>query len=616
MGAIVAILGPRSKVDLAAGLGRMIARAPYRGRAEVHAEDGIAIGAQSLGWDASLAVHDEWLAAMHGYVGNWNDLGVSSDRIRQATTDADRLLVGFLELRDALFARLRGEVAGILVHRTRKQAWAFRDVLGCRPMFFREVDDCLYLASEIAQALAADGAKAVPFLEPLVAFLANREEPREETLYRGVSRLLPARVQEIDFGGRARRTSLRPYWTPPGEEETHYPIDEAGLARELRGHLARAAAYGVPKGQPFAVALSGGLDSTALWALITQSARAGDMDAARGRPVSLVYPGLACDERPLIELMASSTGASPVFVDVSRIRCDQEIERLVERLGVAMPSPMYQLGPMLSAAREDGRRVLLTGQGADEWLGVKRGFLARRLARADLRGFVRDWKHSGRAWPPSWSPFLRRQLVWAATGWLRAVPGLAQVERLRRIPRWLSPTAARGLVARPPTPSELCTDPPRRETLCLVEWYQSGLFLEPSELFAAHEGVELRHPFLSLDLIDFAFRTPAAAFSGRARTKHLQRLATSDLLPAAILEKAKVYFESAMVSGVRALAENPGRLFCAVRDADIVLRETVLKVCDRAKSGDSTDADETALLNLLIAERALRQFKRNGESDD
>ena len=507
----------------------MVARAPYRGPGQVHAEDGIALGVQSLGWDASLAVHDDWLAAIHGYVGNWNDLGVSSDRFRQATTDADRLLAAFLEMKDALFARLRGELAGILVHRARKQAWAFRDVLGCRPMFLREVEGCLYLASEISQTLAPDGAKAVPFLDPLVAFLANRAEPREETLCRGVVRLLPAHVQEIAFSGPACRTRLDRYWTPPREQEPQYPIDETGIARKLRDHLARAAAYSVPKGQPFAVALSGGLDSTALWALIVQSARGGDRDAAQGRPVSLVYPGLACDERSLIEMMASHTGASPIFVDVSRVRCDQEIERLVDRLGVTMPSPMYQLGPMLSATREDRRRVLLTGQGPDEWLCAKRGFLARRLARGDLRGFVQDWKQCGRAWPPRWSPFLRQQVVWAATSWLRAVPGLARIERIRRIPRWLSRKAAIGLLARAPTPFETCTDPARRETLCLVEWHQSGQFLEPSELFAAREGVELRHPFQGLDLIDFAFRTPAAAFSGRARTKHLQRLATSDL---------------------------------------------------------------------------------------
>ena len=52
MGAIVAILGPQGKVDLAAGLQRMIARAPYRGRAEVHAEDGIALGVQA--WAGTL----------------------------------------------------------------------------------------------------------------------------------------------------------------------------------------------------------------------------------------------------------------------------------------------------------------------------------------------------------------------------------------------------------------------------------------------------------------------------------------------------------------------------------------------------------------------------------
>ena len=366
--------------------------------------------------------------------------------------------MAFLEMKDSLFPRLRGEVAGLLVHRARKQAWAFRDVLGCRPMFFREVEDCLYLASEISQTRAQTGPRRRR-LEPLVAFLTYRDEPREETLYRGSRASYQRNVRRCIPAGLAEQgcVATGPH---PASRSPSYPIDETGLARELRSHLTRAAAYGVPKGQPFAVALSGGLDSTALWALITQRARAGDVDASRGRPVSLVYPGLACDEKSLIELMASHTGASPIFVDVSSVRCDQEIERLVERLGVTIPSPMYQLGPMLSAAREDGRRVLLTGQGPDEWLCAKSGFLARRLTRGDLRGFAQDWKTQRWAWPPSWSPFLRQQLVWAATSWLRAVPGLAQIERLRRIPRWLSRAAAIGLVHARPHHSSCVPIPP------------------------------------------------------------------------------------------------------------------------------------------------------------
>ena len=70
-----------------------------------------------------------------------------------------------------------------------------------------------------------------------------------------------------------------------------------------------------------------------------------------------------------------------------------------------------------------------------------------------------------------------------------------------------------------------------------------------------------------------------------------------------------MYFESAMVSGVRALAESPDRLFGAVLGAGIVLREEILKICERVKSGGASNADENALLNLFIAETAFRQFK-------
>ena len=74
MGAILAILGEAGDPDLAERLQRMIARSPCRGKPEFLIEGPLAIGIQSMGWDASLTDDGNWLVAFHGYIGNWTEL--------------------------------------------------------------------------------------------------------------------------------------------------------------------------------------------------------------------------------------------------------------------------------------------------------------------------------------------------------------------------------------------------------------------------------------------------------------------------------------------------------------------------------------------------------------
>ena len=63
MGSIVAILGEAGDPELDERLQRMLERSPYRGEPEFLVEGPLAIGIQSMGWDASLHSAGNWLVA-------------------------------------------------------------------------------------------------------------------------------------------------------------------------------------------------------------------------------------------------------------------------------------------------------------------------------------------------------------------------------------------------------------------------------------------------------------------------------------------------------------------------------------------------------------------------
>ncbi len=449
VGGILAVLGPGDKAMREDALAGMAARAPHRGALTLVADEDLGVGVQCLSWDASLASSGDWVAACHGYIGNWDELECT----RGADgTDAEKLLAAYGQMGDRLLPRLRGEFSVLLINRASMRLVAFRDVLGCRPLFLRASGERLFLASEVRQTLAPDSAPARIEPDVLLWYFANLEFPRRETLCRGVYRVLPAHRLEASLRSPANTLRETPYWSPP-EEDRRDDFDERALALELRARFERAVARGVPKGLPFSVALSGGLDSTILWGLIAARGRAGDPVGLAGRPISLVYPGLACDERPLIELMGAATKAKPILIDASRLRMDVEMERLVPRLGMLAPPTTYQLGPIFEAARNDGRCVLLTGLGPDEWLHGSTRFLARRLLEGDIGGFRRDWDACGWPWPPPWSTHLRPEVGAALRSPLHAVPLLRRLSRLARLPRWLTRQAKLRLLAH-------CSPPP------------------------------------------------------------------------------------------------------------------------------------------------------------
>ena len=121
MGAILAILGQGGDPELGVRLQRMSVRSPYRGRSETLIDGPLALGIQVRGSDSSLVDVGNWIVAFHGFVGNWR--GVAAERgwqIEEEATDAAKIAIGFEDLEERLFAKLRGEWAALIWDRQRQ----------------------------------------------------------------------------------------------------------------------------------------------------------------------------------------------------------------------------------------------------------------------------------------------------------------------------------------------------------------------------------------------------------------------------------------------------------------------------------------------------------------
>jgi asparagine synthase (glutamine-hydrolysing) len=157
--------------------------------------------------------------------------------------------------------RLRGAFAFALWSEEAGECVLARDPLGIKPLYYAVIDGTLYFASEAVALLAAPDCPRDLDLAALGDYLAYGYVPGERSIWRSIRKLPPAHLL-VWSQGEAR---TRRYWTPPVEPESQASVDPAALRAELEEAIRLAMISDVPVG----AFLSGGLDSSAVVALMS-----------------------------------------------------------------------------------------------------------------------------------------------------------------------------------------------------------------------------------------------------------------------------------------------------------------------------------------------------------
>jgi asparagine synthase (glutamine-hydrolysing) len=274
-----------------------------------------------------------------------------------------------------------------------------RDPFGIKPLYYAETARAFAFASE-PRALIEAGI-VTPQLVPSVRneLLQMQFTTGRETIFAGINRVLPGETVVVRQGRiveRRHRSGL-PAFGPValGETEALARLDIA-LAESVRLHQRSDV--------PFGMFLSGGIDSTAVLAVMADLAE---------RPVRAFTIGFAgaevADERPAARAVAAALDAEYVEIVVG----EEDFWRLLPEIVAAIDDPAadYAILPtwmLARAAREARLKVILTGEGGDElfagygrYRSVRRPWWAGgRMPRARgvlddlgvLRGEIAGWR--------------------------------------------------------------------------------------------------------------------------------------------------------------------------------------------------------------------------------
>lgn len=307
---------------------------------------------------------------------------------------------------------LRGMFAFALWDRRRRVLVLARDRMGEKPLYLYEQDGQLYFASEL-KALVRSG--CVPFeLDPTAVdlFFHYNYVPEPMTPIRGVRKLSAAHILTVNVDTWERKESC--YWRM--EDAPPLTGDPAEL---IRSELESVSELIVRSDVPVGIALSGGVDSSAIAAL-TSRKYPGAMQA-----FSVGYQGCEeNDERADAKALAEFLGMPFHEVEVTTADFAKFFPELVYWLDDPIGDISgYGYYSVMKAAKAHGVSVMLQGHGGDElfwgypWVREAVEQTQRKMSSWNNNGAPRFLDYLSLTAPQYWS-------LWGVKEWVKSFAGL------------------------------------------------------------------------------------------------------------------------------------------------------------------------------------------------
>ena len=464
-------------------------------------------------------------------------------------SDTEVLLHLYEEEGETCTARLNGQWAFAIWDTRREKLFLSRDRFGVRPLVYTQAAGAFFFASEIKALLACPDVECALDARALDQILTFWVTLPPRTAFRNIRQLPPGHSLVLE-GGRIR---ISPYWHleyPPQDGSPSRP--EEALAEELLALLWDATNIRLRSDVPVGAYLSGGLDSTVITALTKK------LVADRLRTFSVSFGDGEFDESPY-----QKQASAFLQTEHSCVHCSTEdIARVFPEVVWHAEQPILRTAPaplfLLSQLVQDsGFKVVLTGEGADEFLGGYDIFKEAKIRRF----WARDPGSSMR-------PLLLQRLYPYLDGIRRQPPAYLQrffsvtpadlaSPFFSHLPRWNLTARLKLLLSEevlsqtPPDAAltELQRTLPERyagwspfnqaeylEAACLLPGY---ILSSQGDRMAMAHGVEGRYPFLDHRVVEFAAKLPPNLKLKVLDQKYLLKRAARGLIPESIRRRYK-----------------------------------------------------------------------------
>lgn len=281
-------------------LKRMTSQLAHRGPDSegVHLDAGVGLGFRRLSIIDLSAAGDQpmsnedgsvWIVfngEFYGYEQHRSPLEAAGHRFR-SRSDAETVLHLYEEHGIGCLDKIDGMFAFALYDARKRELFLVRDRLGIKPLFYWMDDTKLVFGSEIKAILEHPDVRREPDPVALHDYLTFMTVPAPRTMFEGIRKLLPGHYLHLKEGVATERQ----YWEVP--QDIDEGMDEKVMTERVRELLAQAVRSQLVSDVPLGAFLSGGVDSSAVVAMMNAAG------TGATRTFAISFPGIGgFDEGP------------------------------------------------------------------------------------------------------------------------------------------------------------------------------------------------------------------------------------------------------------------------------------------------------------------------------
>jgi len=455
-----------------------------------------------------------------------------------SNTDTEVVLRAYCKWGAEAFRRMRGMFALAIWDAPKQKLVLARDPLGIKPLYYYVTKNQLVFASELRALLASGSAPRRLSAAGVDSYLAGGSVESPLTIIEGIKQLLPGHCLQIKANEAGNVELSEADFASSSRDAGNELRNRSEAVAQLRSELEESVRLHLVSDVPLGVFLSGGMDSSALVALISL------ISEQRPKTFSVVF-----DETTFTEAPFSRAVAERFDTEHSEIRLSEDrLIRILPDAIAAIDQPtMDGINTFIvsSAVKNAGVTVALSGLGGDELFAgypsfrraIKFGSIphtSRRVLRA-ASGFGKIALNGS----------VQRQKFW------QLVNSDCEPEDVYRISRQLFSTDSVTLMTGRDTgpPGSRNGNHHQRDTVNTIsqlelKGYMTNTLLRDTDAMSMAHSLEVRIPFVDIRVVDYALSLPGEwkLREGDSVPKPLLADALADLLPREVLARPKMGF--------------------------------------------------------------------------
>jgi asparagine synthase (glutamine-hydrolysing) len=564
---IVGFIGNGKQDDLEQMVAQLIHRGPDGNGFFIDTDKAVYLGHRRLnvvdisyGDQPMKTLDNEYVVTYNGEIYNAIELRKELEhrghRFQTNHSDTEVLLHGFKEWGDKLVDRLNGMWALAIYDKKKGCLFLSRDRFGQKPLFYTLQNGTFAFSSEL-NSLRQHPCLSMSLSNlSLQKYCAHGYFPGSHTPYQGIFKLSAG--CNLFFELSKRKPTIKRYWSyniEPDHGES--ALIEKRWAEEIKSLLEKSVHRRLEADVPVGVFLSGGLDSTIVTYYASKYFSPGEL-----KTFSIGFEEKTFDETKWAQLAADHLGTKHLVTLFRKNLFKKLLREILEKLDEPLSDSSIVSQYLLCKQTKKDVTVALGGDGGDEIFAGYDTFKAIKIAKI-MEKLIPKATHPAISRAISLLPQSHSYMSFRFR-LQRLMLGIGQKESLWQ-PIWLSPTGKDEL-------EELFGNQVDVEDLyseAILEWdkcnhknlidkslqFYGNIFLQNQILTKVDRtsmmhGLEVRSPFLDIDLINCVRRIPSYYKMRKGQSKYILKKAMDGLLPPSIVWRKKKGFSAPLTKWI------------------------------------------------------------------